>query len=142
MELTHPLQAIRSLESLKPSWQQIAKKIQKVFPGPKYELISKDEFLAKLNASLAADELAQLKTECWRGSLAAIAYYFLRNPSVHSFGATELSFSGTTYQGQPISNMGFVELQAILKNVHNELRRRSEKNIQWFGDDRIVGIGA
>ncbi len=142
MGLIHPLQAIRSLESLKPSWQQIAEKIKQVFPGSKYELISKDEFLTKLNASLATDELAQLKAECWRGTLAATAYYFLRNPSVHSFGATELSFSGTMYQGKPISNMGFVELHAILKNIHNELRRRSENNIQWFGDDRIVGIGA
>ena len=142
MGLIHPLQAIRSLESFKPSWKQIAEKIKKVFPGPKYELISKDEFLTNLNASLAIDELAQLKAVCWRGTLAANAYFFLRNPSVHSFGATELSFSGTTYRSKPISNMGFVELSAILKNIHNELRRRSENNIQWFGDDKIVGIGA
>jgi hypothetical protein len=142
MGLIHPLQAMRSLESLKPSWQQIAGRIKPAFPGPMYELISKDEFLRKLDASLATDELAQLKVECWRGTLAATAYYFLRNPSVHGFAATELSFSGTTYQGKSISNMGFVELHAILKNIHDELRRRSENNIQWFGDDRIVGIGA
>jgi len=140
MGLIHPLQAISSLERLKPPWPQIAGKVKQVFPGPKYELISKDQFLTKLNASLATDELAQLRAECWRGTLAATAYYFLRNPSVHSFGATELSFSGTTYQNKPISNMGFVELHAILKNIHNELRRRSENNIQWFGDDRIARL--
>lgn len=142
MGLIHPLQAIRSLESLKPSWQQIAENIKQVFPGPTYELNSDHDFLAKLNASLSTDRLPQLKAECWRGTLAATAYYFLRNPSVHSFGTTELSFSGAAYQGEPISNMGFVELHAILKNIHNELRRRSENNIQWFGDDRIIGISS
>ena len=140
MSFIHPLQAIRSLESLKSSWQQIAGQIKKVFPGPKYELISNNEFLAELSGSLSTDKLAQLKAESWRGTLAATAYYILRNPSVHSFGTTELSFSGTTHQGKSISSMGFVELHAILKNIHSELRNRSESNIQWLGDDRIIGI--
>lgn len=126
---------------MKPSWQQIAEKIKQVFPGPKYELISKDKFLKKINLSLATEEFAQYKAESWRGTIAETVYYFLRNPSVHSFWATELSFSGTTYQGNPVSNLGFLELHAILKNIHNELRRRSEGNVQWFGNDKIVGIG-
>jgi len=95
-----------------------------------------------LNTRLATEELHKLKSECWRGTLAATAYYFLRNPSVHSFGALELSFSGTLYQGKTISGMGFVELHDTVKNIHNELRCRSESNIQWFGNDKIFGIGA
>jgi hypothetical protein len=142
MGLIHPLQATRAFENLKSSWKDISIKIKEVFPGPEYELIPKDDFLAKLNTSLRTEEMDKLKTECWRGTLAATAYYFLRNPSVHSFGASELSFSGTVYQGERISNMGFVALYDILKNIHYELRRRSESNIEWFGDDRIVGIGA
>jgi len=142
MGLVHPLQSIRLFEKMKPSWQQISIKIKKVFPGPKNELISKGNFIKKLNTILTTEELNNLKSECWRGTLAAIAYYSLRNPSVHSFGASELSFSGTLYQGKVISGLGFVELQQILKNIHHELRRRSESNNQWFGNDKIVGIGA
>jgi hypothetical protein len=119
----------------------VAENIKGVFPGPEYELNSKDDFLKKLDTVLTNEESIKLKSECWRGTLAATAYYFLRNPSIHSFGASELSFSGTLYQGKTISGMGFMELFSIAKNIHNELRRRSESNIQWFGNDKIVGIG-
>ena len=139
MGLVHPLQAIRSFEELKPSWQQIAKKIEDVFPGPEYELISQDAFLIRVNSKLTTEETKNLKTECWRTTLAATAYYFLRNPSVHSFGALELSFSSTNCQGKIIVGMGFFDLYDIAKRLHNELRRRSETNNQWFGNDEIVG---
>lgn len=139
MGLVHPLQAIRSFEVLKPSWQQIAKKIGEVFPGPEFELISQDAFMTKLKPKLASEEAQHLKAQCWRATLAATAYYFLRNPSVHNFGALELSFPNTTYQGEIIAGMGFVDLHDIAKRLHNELRRRSETNIQWFGNDEIVG---
>ncbi len=142
MELIHPLQAIRTFESMKSFWKSIAKKIQNVFPGPEYELISEKEFLAKLTNKLTPEELQKLKFECWRGTFAAIAYYFLRNPSIHNFGAAELSFSKATYQGNIISGMGFRALHEIVKNIHQELRRRSESNNQWFGNDKIVGINA
>ena len=90
MGLVHPLQAIRSFEVMKPSWQKISNKITRVFPGPEYELNSKDDFLKKLDTVLRNEESNKLKSECWRGTLSATAYYFLRNPSIHSFGASEL----------------------------------------------------
>jgi hypothetical protein len=141
MGLVHPLQAIRAFESKKSFWNSIAKKIEDVFPGPTYELNTEDAFLTKLNTKLETEESHKLKPECWRGTLAATAYYFLRNPSVHGFGASELSFSRALYKGRIISGMGFKELHDIVKNIHIELRRRSENNIQWFGNDKIVGIG-
>jgi len=142
MGLIHPLQAIRSFEVMKPLWQNISNKIKGIFPGPEYDLISKDDFMKNLGTVLTNEESNKLKSECWRGTLAATAYYFLRNPSIHSFGASELSFSGTLYQGKTIYGMGFMDLFNVVKNIHNELRRRSESNIQWFGNDKIVGIGA
>jgi len=127
---------------ISPQWQQIAKTIEKVFPGPEYVLVSQDEFLSKLSFSLTPEESQNLSKECWRSTLAAIAYYYLRNPSIHGFGALEQSFSKTTYQGKNISGMGFKELYDIVKGLHNELRRRSESNNQWFGNDKIVEISA
>ena len=139
MGLVHPLQAIRSFECMKSFWKSIAKKIEKVFPGPELELISQDAFLAKLYLELTSQEATNIKAECWRATLAATAYYFMRNPSDHSFGASELSFSKTTYRGKIVSGMGFIVLHDIAKRLHDELRRRSEANIQWFGNDEIVG---
>lgn len=140
MELVYPLQAIRSFEGMKSLWKSIAKKIEEVFPGPEFELISRDAFLAKLDSQLTSQEATNIKAECWRATLAATAYYFLRNPSVHSFGVSELSFSKTTYRGEIIAGMGFIDLHDIAKRLHDELRRRSEANIQWFGNDEIVGV--
>lgn len=139
MGLVHPLQAIRTFEGLKLSWRPIVRKIESIFPGPEFELISRDEFLRKLASHLSPEEVKRFKAECWRGTLAATAYYYLRNPSIHSFGALELSFSKTTYKGKIIGGMGFIALHSIAKNLHAELRRRSESNIQWFGNDKIVG---
>ena len=42
MGLIHPLQAIRSFEVMKPLWQNISNKTKGVFPGPEYDLISKE----------------------------------------------------------------------------------------------------
>ncbi|WP_408998169.1 hypothetical protein ACJ77P_10285 [Syntrophus buswellii] len=142
MGLVNPLQAIRSFEVLNGSWPQISRIIGIVFPGPDYELILEDSFLSKLKAKLEKKDFDLLKSECWKGILAASAYYYLRNPSIHSFGTLELSFSKTFYRGSLISDIGFSELYEIVKNIHKELRRRSENNLQWFGNDKIVGIGA
>ncbi len=140
MGLVHPLSAIRSLKMLSPEiWGPISNQIQNVFPGTAYELISEDDFLEQLKLTLTSEQFKTLKSECWRATLAAIAYYSLRNPSVHSFGALELSFSSTTYRGENIEGMGFTVLHKIVKNLHEELHRRSLANIQWFGNDEIVG---
>lgn len=140
MELVHPLQAIASFEGMKPLWKSIAKKIEVVFPGPDFELISRDPFLVKLNSQLTSHEATNIKAECWRATIAATAYYFLRNPSIHRFGASELLFPKTTYQGDIIAGMGFMDLHDIVERLHDELRRRSEANIQWFGNDGIVSL--
>lgn len=141
MGLIHPQQAIRSFEFMKIPWQQISNKIKKVFPGPQYQLISIDDFLINLSQILTVEEVKKIKAECWRGTLSATAYYFLRNPSIHSFGALELSFSGTLHQNKTIPSMGFAQLHGIVKNIHQELRRRSENNNQWFGNDKIFENG-
>ena len=140
MGLVHPLQAIRKFEGMKPFWKSIANKIGEVFPGPEFELISQDDFLAKLDSQLTIKEATKIKAECWRATLAATAYYSLRNPSIHNFGASELSFSKTTYRGRNIGGMGFMDLHNIAKRLHSELRGRSKANNQWFGNDEIVGL--
>ena len=140
MGLVHPLQAIRSFEGMNEPWKTIANKIENVFPGPEFELISQEIFLTKLDSQLTSQEAISVRDKCWRATLAATAYYYLRNPSIHSFGASELSFSKTTYRGEIIAGMGFIRIHDIAKRLHDELRRRSEANIQWFGNDEIVGL--
>jgi len=92
-------------------------------------------------AHLTPAELAQVRPEIWRGTVASVAYQRLRNPSVHSFGtAGSITFSGTTYQGQPANPLTFERLHAALARLAAEARRRSEVNNERFGDDRIVSF--
>lgn len=138
MGLVHPLQAVRAFQQMKPIWQAMASKIKGFFPGPRYDLLEQTEFLTQLAAVLSAAEILKVRHEIWRTTMAAVAYYNMRNPSVHGFGAgTGLSFSGATYQGNsPVFN--FARLHKVAVSLHSELRRRSESTGQWFGNDDII----
>lgn len=140
MGLVHPLQAIRTFHQMKSFWKGIATRIEGIFTGPNYELLEQSEFLSKLATSMSADELSKVKEELWRTTMAAIAYFHLRNPSIHSFGAgPDISFSNTTHQGSSVPVLDFNRLYNIALNLHSELRRRSAATGQWFGNDEIIG---
>jgi len=137
--LVHPLQAVRAFNRMASSWKGMATRIECIFAGPNYELETKDDFLGKLSPILSNDDLQAVKGELWRTTTAAIAYYHLRNPSVHSFGAgPDISFSSTTYQGSSVPGLEFKRLHGVASNLHTELRRRSDTTGQWFGNDEIL----
>lgn len=139
MGLVHPLQAIRAFHQMKPFWKGIATRIEGIFTGPNYELLEQSEFLLRLAPSMSTDELTKVKEELWRTTMAAIAYFRLRNPSIHSFGAgPDISFSNTTYQGSPVPVLDFHRLYKIALNLHSELHRRSDATGQLFGKDEII----
>jgi hypothetical protein len=141
LALVHPLQAIRRFKKMKsPWWQQIAAGLETVFPGPNYELQAQPDFLANLAPHFSRNELHKVKGELWRTTIAAVAYYWLRNPSVHGLGPGQnTSFSGSTYEGKPVPNLDLKRLHDAAAKLLAELRRRSEKTGQFFGDNRILG---
>ncbi len=123
-----------------PLWQQIAAGLETVFPGPNYELQAQSDFLGNLSAHFSRNDLNQVKRELWRATIAAIVYYWLRNPSVHGLGPGQnTSFSGSTYLGKPVPNLDFKRLHNAAAKLLAELRGRSEKTGQFFGDNRILG---
>ncbi len=137
--LIHPLQAQRSFGAMKGPWKEIGTAVAFAYPGPTYELFHATAFEAAMAPDLTPAELAQIRAEIWRGTVASVAYQHLRNPSVHSFAtAGSITFSGTSYQGKAANALTFERLHAALARLAAEARRRSEANNQWFGDDRIV----
>jgi len=138
MGLVHPLQAVRGFNRLNPYWEKVANEIESIYPGPSFELQTEDDFIDKLTPHFSTVDLKEIRPECWRATLAATAYFHLRNPSIHEFGALELSFSNTTYQGSKVLGIDFMRLHRIATRLHGELRRRSEISGQWFGNDKIV----
>lgn len=88
---------------------------------------------------LAPQQLAALRGELWRGTIAGVAYYWLRNPAVHGIGASvPLSFGNTTVAGAPAQPLTFARLHAALTHLVAELRRRSEATNEWFGNDQTL----
>jgi hypothetical protein len=139
LSLVHPLQAVRAYNRMGPFWNKIAARIESAFAGPNYELQTKNDFLGKLTHILSDGELRSVRGELWRTTTAAIIYFNLRNPSVHSFDAgPDISFSSATYQGNLVPGIDFNRLHGVASKLHAELRSRSETAGQWFGNDEII----
>jgi len=137
--LIHPLQAVREFRRMKNIWNDIAVKIEEIFPGPDFELLTKDQFIQKISNHLPSKFISMVTSELWRTTIASIAYFYFRNPSIHGFGGElNMSFSKTTYQGKQVLELNFDRLYNIAINLHSELRRRAETTIQWFGNDDII----
>jgi hypothetical protein len=139
MRLAHPLQAIRAFSRMQQPWKRFAERIAHAFPGPVHELLPIPLFEEALAQHLTTAELAQLRPEVWRTTIANVVYQHLRNPSVHGFGAGNgIILSQTTYQDQPVPILGFSQLKNCAWGLIAEARRRSEANWEWFGNDAIV----
>jgi hypothetical protein len=139
MVLVHPLQAVRAFNEMHGFWKELASRIESIFAGPNYELLEQSEFLSRLAPRMSKADLSNVKEELWRTTMAALAYFRLRNPSIHSFGAgPEISFPNTVHQGNVVPVLDFKRLLSIAVNLHSELRRRSDTTGQWFGNDEII----
>jgi hypothetical protein len=141
MGLAHPLQAVDSYQRMGEPWPTLANLVERVFPGPPYEILPMAAFESTLAANLTTVSIQpqQLRNETWRATIANTAYQRLRNPSVHAFGSSDgIYFSETTFRGSPVPPLTLPSLVGVVRGLVREARRRSEANGQWFGDDRIV----
>ena len=139
MALAHPRQAAHAFGALKSHWKDMAERIKIAFPGPSYEVVAIPEFEQALVAHFETAELAQLKPELWRATIANLVYQHLRNPAIHGFGTSgDIVLSNVTWKGHPLPVVGYAKLQNCAKHLIAEARRRSEANGQWFGNDEIV----
>lgn len=84
-------------------------------------------------SDLLGEELTRVRTELWRATVAAVAYYGMRCFAVHGFGTTPLSLSNTTYKGKAAPELSFDRLYNVLVNLHSELENRSLKSTNCVG---------
>jgi hypothetical protein len=133
----HPKMLEEALIKLKQSrWAMAIQKILPVLQQAHERLYNDDEMIVLLTPVLNKVELAKLKTELWRGTLAAIAYSWIRVPAVHGFGAPDgVSFHNTTFQGQPVPPIEFPMLHNFLKRIATVARERSLSIGKYFGHD-------
>lgn len=139
LALMHPLQFVRALTRLKEPWKERAARIAAVFPGPDYSLLDHATFFARMADGTSAPDLTALREEAWRGTVASIAYEYLRNPSVHTFaGNWSVLFERTSQDGTWAGVFGIDRLLPVLRTMVDVAEQRSLDTGKWFGDDAIV----
>jgi hypothetical protein len=139
LSLVHPLQMIRAIDAMAAPWRSRAATLRILFPGPRYELVSRPDFLDSIAVNFTSADLTDVRRELWRGTIAAVAYYWMRNPSVHGFGSSSsLSFGDTKCRGIDAPQLNLQVLESPLRSMIEEARARSFAACEWFGDDRIL----
>lgn len=82
------------------------------------QLIDPQELLARLEPSLDGKQRSWLQDNIFKGSMAMISYERIRCELVHDIDAdTSISFSETTYKGNPVPKLDFEALYSSLKKV-------------------------
>src|SRR5208337_819113 len=139
LALTHPLQLIRAFDAMNGPWPSRARSLEERYPGPPYSLMSRAEASNAISDTFTCNEVAEIVRELWRGTVAAVVYHWMRNPSVHGFGGSQrISFDETSLEGSPAPSLSLHTLLPPLRAMINEGRERSLKACEWFGDDRII----
>ncbi len=101
---------------------------------PANEAFLPTELLTRVRAGLSPALLTWLEREVWRGTIAHAVYASLRSPGVHYAGVSHgLSFSQSTFRGQPIPRVDFGNLYPALISLAAHAWEVSERTGQWFG---------
>jgi len=93
MALAHPLQAARAFGAMKTPWKALAERIAGAFPGPSHEVVPIPTFEQALAEHVTTAELAQLKPELWRATIANVAYQHFGTRRFMASALVEESFS-------------------------------------------------
>jgi len=92
------------------------------------------EFIEAIRGYVTAEHVTWVESEVWRGTIANAIYTALRSPGVHYGGVSHgLSFSRSTFHGQPIPRIDFVNLHPALVALAGSAKRLSEATGEWFG---------
>ncbi len=128
----HPMQLLNYLKRQKPYKEKLVM-IEPLIEQIKSELHSEEAILDMLEPILAKQQLNHLSENIWNGSFAAIAYERIRSELVHEMDATDISFSQTTLEGEPVPNIDFQLLYKELQTVFSRLKKLSLETKTFMG---------
>lgn len=132
----HPKMFEEALAKLRGKWAGLVlKKVLPILQQSRGRVYTQNDMIALLSHKLTTDERTRLKSHLWRGTLAAIVYSWIRSPAVHEFGALDVSFDNTTFQGLQVPTIHFLMLHDCLKRIANVAREKSLSTKKWFGHD-------
>ena len=124
--LVDPKELITKLEKSKKREDKIIiNKIRKTINNMQGQLFTKDEIINRLGSQLSGSDLNRLEKKLWMGTLAAIAYEWLRCPPVHEFaGLSGVIFPHTTFKGRSVPPIDLDMLYKCLKSIFDKAKAK------------------
>lgn len=122
LDLFHPAGFSRWVKT-QTKFRKLSAKIDSAMAIFKGQLASEADLKHALSQTLSDNELQDISTELWHGTLAYSAYKWLRNPFVHTLrGYGGVSFGQIIYDGRPVPEIDFFmlhgALESIVRNAH------------------------
>lgn len=96
------------------------------------QLVEPQDALARLDTALNAQQRAWLADNIFKGSIANISYERIRSELVHDISAAPISFSETSYKGNPVPDLNFEMLYASLCNIVKVSQERAIATNKWW----------
>lgn len=128
LALVHPLQVMRLAAQMGEHGPTMAERLAIEFPGPQYPLLSRDEFTPLVRALLPAAEAGQVEGVMWKGTLAYIAYDFIKTQAQLRLAAGPRR---GTEDGRVVQMLSVPELVSVLRSMIAEARARSHATGSW-----------
>jgi hypothetical protein len=132
--LVHPVQAKRVLGSMK-LFQENFPAIEAALVGLPRELFEKKAIQELLAPMVNPKQAEWLADNMFKFTIAAISYDLVRSELVHDISASPVSFSETTYKGEPVPRLDFFFLHAGLQNICAEAKRQSIASNTWWREN-------
>lgn len=96
---------------------------------PPQQAFELEELIEKLLPVASAEAIKFLKSEAWRVTVAAVVYDRIRSRLVHWLSSADvITFSLTTYRGDPLPEVGFQMLYNVLSRIVKHARQESLKS--------------
>jgi hypothetical protein len=98
--------------------------------GP--QLVTPAEVRARLEPSLNAPQQAWFNDCLFKATLANISYERIRSELVHDISGTAISFSKTSYNGEPVPDVDFEMLYASLRAIADKSQKLAVSTNKWW----------
>lgn len=96
------------------------------------QLVERAEVHARLEPFLNARQQAWLKDCLFKATLANISYERIRSELVHDISGAPISFSETSYKGEPVPDLNFEMLYASLRAIVDKSQKLAVSTNKWW----------
>jgi len=127
----HPKQLKEVLANQK-LFRGVYSKIEPIIDGFKKRLVTQEEVLHELSPLITKQQVCWLKEYLFKVTMAYISYDRIRSELVHDISASAISFSETTLNDQPVSELDFPLLYSALRNIFQMVRDASITTNKWW----------